>query len=83
VFYTEARLGSLIPIGKGDVPKLHWYRMTRTPPAGGHAPVRVALRFAAFPMQFDRGVHGEEAVDEPPPPNDSREPGTDSARRSG
>jgi len=32
VFYTEARLGSLIAIGKGDVPERHWYRMVRTPP---------------------------------------------------
>ena len=31
---AEARLGSLVAIGKGDVPELHWYRMTRTPPAG-------------------------------------------------
>jgi hypothetical protein len=41
VFYTEARLGSLIAIGKGDVPELHWYRIARTSPACGHAPVRV------------------------------------------
>jgi hypothetical protein len=32
VFYTEARLGSLIAIGKGDVPAEHWFAMTRTPP---------------------------------------------------
>jgi hypothetical protein len=32
MLYTEARLGSLIAIGKGDVPEEHWYRMTRTPP---------------------------------------------------
>lgn len=30
--YTEARLGSLIAIGKGDVPEEHWYRMARTFP---------------------------------------------------
>jgi hypothetical protein len=30
--YTEARLGSLIAIGKGDVPRDHWYRMWRTFP---------------------------------------------------
>ena len=30
--YTEARLGSLIAIGKGDVPEDHWYRMARTFP---------------------------------------------------
>jgi hypothetical protein len=32
LLYTEARLGSLIAIGKGDVPEDHWYRMQRTPP---------------------------------------------------
>jgi hypothetical protein len=30
--YTEARLGSLIAIGKGDVPEDHWFRMLRTFP---------------------------------------------------
>ena len=30
--YTEARLGSLIAIGKGDVPEAHWFRMLRTFP---------------------------------------------------
>ena len=28
-FYTEARLGSLIAIGKGDAPVNHWYAMKR------------------------------------------------------
>jgi hypothetical protein len=28
--YTEARLGSLIAIGKGDVPPGHWWQMQRT-----------------------------------------------------
>jgi hypothetical protein len=28
--YTEARLGSLIAIGKGDVPASHWWQMQRT-----------------------------------------------------
>jgi len=28
-FYTEARLGSLIAIGKGDAPASHWYAMRR------------------------------------------------------
>jgi hypothetical protein len=32
LLYTEARLGSLIAIGKGDVPEDHWYRMQRTQP---------------------------------------------------
>jgi hypothetical protein len=35
VLYTEARLGSLIAIGKGEVPEEHWYRMQRTPPLTG------------------------------------------------
>jgi hypothetical protein len=34
-FYTEARLGSLIAIGKGDVPEEHWYQMLRTPSGDG------------------------------------------------
>jgi hypothetical protein len=34
VLYAESRLGSLIAIGKGDVPAQHWFRMVRTfPPA--------------------------------------------------
>lgn len=33
VFYVESRLGSLIAIGKGDVPEEHWFRMARTFPA--------------------------------------------------
>ena len=34
VLYAESRLGSLIAIGKGDVPEAHWFRMVRTfPPA--------------------------------------------------
>ena len=32
-FYTEPRLGSLIAIGKGDVPEEHWFKMLRTFPA--------------------------------------------------
>jgi hypothetical protein len=43
VFYTEARLGSLIAIGKGDVPERHWYRMVRTPP-GKPALLQTAAR---------------------------------------
>jgi hypothetical protein len=34
LLYSEARLGSLIAIGKGDAPAEHWYRMARTFPAG-------------------------------------------------
>lgn len=32
VFYAESRIGSLIAIGKGDVPEEHWFRMARTLP---------------------------------------------------
>ncbi len=34
MLYAESRLGSLIAIGKGDVPEAHWFRMARTLPAG-------------------------------------------------
>jgi hypothetical protein len=55
VLYAESRLGSLIAIGKGDVPPAHWFRMTRTfapaasgraerPHGGGGRGVRPALR---------------------------------------
>jgi hypothetical protein len=30
VLYAESRLGSLIAIGKGDVPAAHWFHMART-----------------------------------------------------
>lgn len=30
VLYAESRLGSLVAIGKGDVPPSHWFRMVRT-----------------------------------------------------
>lgn len=33
LLYTESRLGSLIAIGKGDVPESHWFRMLRVFPA--------------------------------------------------
>lgn len=33
VFYTEARLGSLIGIGKGDIPQQQWFQTARTMPA--------------------------------------------------
>ena len=32
LLYSEARLGSLIAIGKGQVPEAHWYQMARTFP---------------------------------------------------
>ena len=30
ILYAESRLGSVIAIGKGDVPPAHWFRMVRT-----------------------------------------------------
>jgi hypothetical protein len=30
IFYAEPRLGSLVAIGKGDVPGAHWFAMSRT-----------------------------------------------------
>jgi hypothetical protein len=33
IFYAESRLGSLVAIGKGDVPEAHWFSMVRTYPA--------------------------------------------------
>ncbi|MBP1686409.1 MAG: uncharacterized protein H6Q33_2552 [Deltaproteobacteria bacterium] len=33
MLYTEARLGSLIGIGKGDIPAAHWFEMVRVFPA--------------------------------------------------
>ena len=32
MLYTESRLGSLLAIGKGDVPECHWFAMLRTLP---------------------------------------------------
>lgn len=32
LFYTEARIASFIAIGKGDVPREHWFAMARTLP---------------------------------------------------
>jgi hypothetical protein len=32
VLYAESRLGSLVAIGRGDVPEAHWFRMVRTFP---------------------------------------------------
>jgi hypothetical protein len=32
VLYAESRLGSLLAIGKGDVPAAHWFRLVRTFP---------------------------------------------------
>lgn len=36
VLYAESRIGSLIAIGKGDVPEEHWFRMVRTFPPACH-----------------------------------------------
>lgn len=36
MLFTEARVGSLLAIGKGDVPRAHWYAMVRTYPPGCH-----------------------------------------------
>ena len=33
LLYTESRVGSLIAIGKGEVPEEHWFKMLRTFPA--------------------------------------------------
>ncbi|MEN8130097.1 MAG: glucoamylase family protein [Pseudomonadota bacterium] len=33
LLYTESRMGSLIAIGKGDVPEQHWFKMERTFPS--------------------------------------------------
>jgi len=33
ILYAESRLGSLLAIGKDDVPEAHWFRMARTLPA--------------------------------------------------
>ncbi len=33
LIYTEPRITSLIGIGKGDIPKSHWFRVNRTLPA--------------------------------------------------
>jgi len=47
-FYTEARLGSLIAIGKGDAPTSHWYSMLRASQPGcmeGECPEMHLLRY--------------------------------------
>lgn len=47
-FYTEARLGSLIAIGKGDAPASHWYSMQRASQPGcmeGECPELHQLRY--------------------------------------
>ena len=56
VLYAESRLGSLIAIGKGDVPEEHWFRMVRTLPA------RVRLADARRRADARRKtVHGHDA----------------------
>jgi hypothetical protein len=47
-FYTEARLGSIIAIGKGDAPASHWHAMTRAskpPCVDGECPELHRLRY--------------------------------------
>jgi hypothetical protein len=49
-FYTEARLGSLVAIGKGDAPVSHWFAMrraTRPPCDAGECPQLHQLRYLA------------------------------------
>jgi len=61
VFYTEARLGSLIAIGKGDVPREHWFAMSRTPrlaePAGSGGPALVRGHPGPIAYYEWRGLH--------------------------
>jgi hypothetical protein len=47
VLYTEARIGSLIAIGKGDVPEAHWFEMVRTYPSacGGQTMAPIGVRW--------------------------------------
>jgi hypothetical protein len=56
MLYTEARLGSLIAIGKGDVPEAQWFTMVRTFPAecGGQRMMPQAARA--------KNVHGYEVA---------------------
>ena len=56
MLYTEARLGSLIAIGKGDVPEAQWFEMVRTFPAecGGQLLTPRATRI--------KRVHGYEVA---------------------
>ena len=56
MLYTEARLGSLIAIGKGDVPAAQWFEMVRTFPAecGGQLLTPQATRI--------KNVHGYEVA---------------------
>jgi hypothetical protein len=47
-FYTEARIGSVIAIGKGDAPESHWWAMTRAskpPCVDGECPELHRLRY--------------------------------------
>lgn len=56
MLYTEARLGSLIAIGKGDVPEALWYGMVRTYPA--------ACTWQSLPPRAARGerIHGHKVL---------------------
>ena len=48
LLYTEARLGSLIAIAKGDVPAAHWFKLYRTLPNTPR--VRLAVAATAAPQ---------------------------------
>ncbi len=53
-FYTEARLGSLIAIGKGDAPASHWYAMKRAAQPGCMDGVCPDLHLLRYTTSDDR-----------------------------
>lgn len=57
VLYTEARLGALIAIGKGQIPESAWFNMVRTFPSGcrwqTQEPIDVRTRqVRGYPMRY-------------------------------
>lgn len=58
-FYTEARLGSLIAIGKGDAPLEHWYAMRRAfrPTCTEEAEHCPALHDLSYTARDDSRMH--------------------------
>lgn len=50
MFYTEPRVGSYISIGKGDVPKEHWWKMYRTLPQEWDWQAQIPN---GYPTQYD------------------------------
>jgi hypothetical protein len=56
--YTEARLGSLIAIGKGDVPAEHWFGMVRTETAWRGGSTDGDGRAALVPVSWHRFSDG-------------------------